>query len=158
MGSPGPGVGRDAKLYYRSGGTYALPTWSLIERIGDVTLGAEKSTSDLAIRETPNDKSSFGGLKFPISFTYYKRNLVEDVVFTALQDSFLNNTPLDIAAVDQAIATVGAAGFRGPYVVSKFERSEPVNDSISYSVELLECEDVDGTTPLYMKAYTTSGP
>ncbi len=57
--------------------------------------------------------------------------------------------------MDQAIATVGATGLRGPYVVSKFERSEPVNDSISYSVELLECEDLDGTTPLYTKSFTT---
>ena len=161
MGSPGPGVGRDAKLYHRASGTYASPTWSEIKRIGDVTIGGEKSSSDLAMRETPNDKSVFGGLKFPISFTYYKRVGVTDTVFSALQASFFNNTPMDIAAMDQAIATPGAAGLRGPYVVSKCERSEPVNDSISYAVELLECDDVDPlapTVPLYTKSFTTPGP
>ncbi len=56
--SPGPGTGRDAKLYYRASGTYLSPTWALIAKIGDVTIGAEKSTSDLATRETPNDKSN----------------------------------------------------------------------------------------------------
>lgn len=154
--SPGPGTGRDAKLYWRSTGTYASPTWSEIKRIGDVTVGGEKATSDLAIRETPNDKSSFGGMKFPISFTYYKRRAVADTVFAALLASFMNNTTMDIAAMDQAIATVGATGLRGPYVVSKLERAEPVNDSVVYNVELLECEEVDSTTPLYTQSYTTA--
>ncbi len=152
--SPGPGTGRDAKLYLRSAGTYASPTWSQILRIGDVTIGGEKSTSDLAIRETPNDKVSVGGLKFPISFTYYKRRAVADTVFAALFASFMNNTTLDIAAMDQAIATVGATGVRGPYVCTKCERSEPINDSVVYNVELQECEEVDSTTPLYTQAYT----
>ncbi len=155
MASPGPGTGRDAHLYHRASGTYSSPTWAEIKRIGDVTIGGEKSTSDLAMRETPNDKSTFGGMKFPISFTYYKRNGVSDPVFTALQNSFYTNAPLDIAAMDQPIATVGATGLRGPYVVSKCERSEPVNDSISYSVELLECDHVDGSTVLYTQSYTT---
>lgn len=155
MASPGPGVGRDAKLYWRSAGTYASPTWSLIARIGDVTVGAEKSTSDLAIRETPNDKVSVGGMKFPISFTYFKRMGATDTIFAALLASFMSNTVLDVAAMDQAIATVGATGLRGPYVCTKFERGEPVNDSVSYSVELQECEALDDTTPLYTQSYTT---
>lgn len=152
--SPGPGTGRDAKLYYKASGTYASPTWALLLRIGDVTIGGEKATSDLAIRETPNDKSSLGGLKFPISFTYFKKLGVTDTVFAAILDSFFNNTVMDIAAMDQAIATVGATGLRGPYVVSKCERGEPINDSVSYSVEMVEVEAVDGSTPLYTKSYT----
>lgn len=154
--SPGPGTGRDAKLYYRSGGSYASPTWSEIKRIGDVTVGHEKSTSDLAIRETPNDKVSVGGLKFPISFTYYKRRAVSDTIHAALLASFLNNTVLDIAAMDQAIATVGATGLRGPYVVTKFERGEPVNDSVAYAVEMQEVDEVDSSTPLYTQSFTTA--
>ncbi len=42
MPSPGPGTGRDAKLYYRASGTYAAPTWGEMKRIGDVTIGGEK--------------------------------------------------------------------------------------------------------------------
>lgn len=156
MASPGPGVGRDAKLYWRSTGTYASPTWSEIKRIGDVTIGGEKSTSDLAIRETPNDKVSVGGMKFPISFSYYKRLGATDTVFAALLASFMSNTVLDIAAMDQAIATVGSTGLRGPYVCTKCERGEPINDSVAYAIELQECEAVDSTTPLYTQSYTTA--
>ena len=152
--SPGPGTGRDAKLYYKASGTYASPTWAELKRIGDVTIGGEKATSDLAIRETPNDKVSVGGLKFPISFTYYKRRAVADTIFAALLASFMNNTVMDIAAMDQAIATIGATGLRGPYVVTKFERGEPINDSVAYAVELQEVEDLDSTTPLYTQSYT----
>ncbi len=153
--SPGPGTGRDSHLYLRASGTYSTPTWGEIRRIGDVNIGGEKSTSDLAMRETPNDKASFGGLKFPISFSYYKRIGAVDAIFDKLRQSFLTNAVLDIAAVDQPIATVGAEGFRGPYVCSKFERSEPVNDSVVYNVELLECDEVDSSTPLYTQSYET---
>lgn len=153
MSAKGTDTGGAMYLGYNSG-TYGLPTHVQIKKIGDVTIPAERATSDKDTRETPNTKTALGNLKFsPIAFSYYKR-VGTDTVFAKLQASFLNGDKLDIFALDQAPATVGATGWRGPYRVSKLSKNEPVNDAIQYDVELSEIDHEESGAAVYTDAFT----
>lgn len=156
-GSPGAGAGLDSELYIRVGGTRAAPVWLRLARVGDVTIGGEKNSAAFSSRESPTEKNTFGTLKIPLSLTYYRRQRFVDAVYNLLSDSHLNNTELDICAMDRPIAESGSLGIRGTYIVSKLERGEPINDTVSYSVELLESDSVDpddNVTPISTSAYS----
>ena len=154
-GSPGAGAGLDSELYLRVGGTRLAPVWLRLARVGDVTLGGEKNSGAFSSRESPNEKNTFGTIKLPISFTYYRRQRKTDPVYNLLNQSFLENLELDVAAMDRPISESGSLGVRGTYICSKLERGEPINDTVSYTVELLESDSVDETdTPINTSAYS----
>ncbi len=155
--SPGAGAGLDSELYIRVGGTRAAPVWLRLARVGDVTIGGDKNSESFSSRESPTEKATFGTIKVPISFTYYRRQRFTDAVFNLLSRSHLENLELDIAAMDRPIAESGAVGIRGTYIVSKLERGEPINGTVNYSVELLESDSVDpddNVTPISTSAYS----
>lgn len=147
--------GRKAKAYYNTG-TYGTPVWTEIKRGTDWKRPQSRSTSDIKYRGANNVKTAQGYRKYEVSFTYrVKRQGLADTVLAALQASFDAETTLDVVLVDRAIATTGAYGIRGPFVVSKFDRNEPDEDGISYDVMLSEVDDEQAGALVEVAPYTT---
>ncbi len=148
-------AGGKKKLYMNPAGTYASPTWVLMAKVGDVDITMGKATGDIDTRETPNTKTIGGNKKIGFAFNYFRVDGQTDAVFNALEASYYDDTPIDMASMEVAIATAGAKGIRGPFMVSKFDRKEPVNEAVRYEVELVETDDYssDGATAYFADEY-----
>lgn len=149
-------IGRVQKLYFNSA-AYASPTWVEFTKVGDVDINMDKATSEINTRETPNTKTIGGNNKIGLSFPYFRVDALTDAVFTALKASYVNNTPMDLAAMESAIATSGAKGIRGPFICTKLQRKEAVNEAVRYDVELMETDDYssDGATAYYAQDFVS---
>lgn len=131
---------------YRNTATIASPTQSLIGRITDVKITRERGSSEFNYRGSENVKTATGKKKYGVTFKYETKRdpSVEDLHLAALLDSFENDTMLDLAFTDQAIATVGAKGIRGPFVVVSMPKDEAEESNSSYDVTLAEIDYEDG--------------
>ena len=154
--------GRQQKLYYNDrpdsasagSGTFAAPVWVLIDRIGDLDQANSKASSTVDMRASDTTITVYGNKVRTITFTLYKKKgapATADPVFNVLQDSYENDCALDIAMMDDDIATTGAAGIRGPYIVATMDKSEPVAGVVAYSItmEFADFEQSPGNTQLY---------
>lgn len=160
-------AGRDNKLYYNDtaatasggAGNYTTPVWVLIDRVGDVNRAGTKSTTEVDMRASETTIVVYGNKSREITFTYYKRVGTTDSVFDVLEDSFENNTVLDIAMMEGAIATSGTQGVRGPFIVSQMDKSEPIAgvDAFECSMQFADAEQDDspGTPFLYDPDFNT---
>ncbi len=149
-------AGRDQSLYFNDtadvvtagAGTYAAPVWVLIDRIGDLDIDNTKSSTEVNMRAYSSTIKVFGNKGRELSFTYYKRAGNADTVFNVLEDSYENNTCLDLSIAEADIATSGTRSQRGPFVVESMARAEPVDGVVSYSITAaISDETTDGTTP-----------
>jgi len=59
-----------------------------------------------------------------------------DPVFEALKNSFWTEDSVEFVLLDGGIRRVGAEGLRASFIVTKFERSEPLEEVMSASVSL----------------------
>lgn len=153
-------AGRLRALYYNSA-SYASPTWVLMTRISDVNIARGKGTGDRAYRGAKTKKKVTGYLEYGITFKYAVKKgtpTVTDTLADKLEDSYINDTILDIAALNAVIgAGTTRKGIRGPYVVTKFDMNEGDEDSVTYDVELVEVEDEQPAgTPFETGAYTVT--
>lgn len=156
-------TGRTCKAYVNIGGTLATPTWVEMKRISNVQRPRSRSTGDRMYRGALNKKKVTGYLENGFSFSYITAKAgsaaeTADTVLTALEGSLLNETILDVCFQDRAV-TGASKGVRGYVQVSKFDRKEDDEDSITYDVELVEVEEYDGAGALVeIAAYTTTAP
>lgn len=135
-------AGRKRAAYYNSG-TYASPTWIHLARISDVNRPQSRSTSDRMYRGAVNKKKVTGYKEHSFTFKYHvKKAGTTDTVLDKLQDSFDNDTVIDICFMNGRFDTgTTRTGVRGPVVVSKFDISEADEEGVTYDVELVEVED-----------------
>lgn len=135
-------AGRKRAAYYNSG-TYASPTWVHLARISDVNRPQSRSTSDRMYRGAVNKKKVTGYKEHSFTFKYHvKKAGTADTVLDKLQDSFDNDTVIDVCFMNGKFDTgTTRTGVRGPVVVSKFDISEADEEGVTYDVELVEVED-----------------
>jgi len=135
-------AGRKRAAYYNSG-TYASPTWVHLARISDVNRPQSRSTSDRMYRGAANKKKVTGYKEHSFTFKYHvKKAGTTDTVLDKLQDSFDNDTVIDVCFMNGKFDTgTTRTGVRGPVVVSKFDISEADEEGVTYDVELVEVED-----------------
>ena len=134
-------VGRKRKMYLNLGGTFAAPTWVEIKRATEVKRPQSRSTSEHKFRGARNIKTTTGYRKFEVTAKYHTKPAgLADAVADALQDSFDNDTVLDIAVMDGPIATAGTKGVRGPFLVTNWELDENDEDNANYALTLSEAD------------------
>ena len=135
-------AGRKRAAYYNSA-TYASPTWVHLARISDVNRTQSRSSSDRMYRGAKNKKKVTGYKEHSFTFKYHvKKAGTADTVLDKLQDSFDNDTVIDICFMNGKFDTgTTRTGVRGPVVVSKFDISEADEEGVTYDVELVEVED-----------------
>lgn len=164
--SVGVKSGRSNFLYYNTGASEppggAAPTWAVIDRIGDLDRANSKSSTEVDMRASPTTIVVYGNKSREVTFTYYKREGATDAVFNALQDSYENDTVLDVAISEGDLSGTPAAGIyydRGPFIVAEMTKSEPIAGVDAYDITLNVADATydDGTTPfLYLPGQVTS--
>ena len=125
-------LGLDAKLF-RNTGTYAAPTWNEIKNVKDVTLNLEAGEADVTTRGNNGWRATVATLKDgSIEFEMVWDSTDDD--FTAIRDTFLNKTALEMAVMDGDVLAAGSQGLRASFMVTGFSRNEPLEEAISVSV------------------------
>lgn len=125
-------LGMDAKLYYNTG-SYASPTWTLIDNVRDLTLNLERGDTDITTRSGGGWRQSVATLADgSIDFGMVWDNT--DTVFTAIKNAFINNTVLEFLVLDGLVATSGSQGLRASMAITSFSRNEGLEDALTVDV------------------------
>ncbi len=140
-------LGLNAKLY-RNTGTYASPTWNEIGNVKDVTLNLESAEADVTVRANNGWRATVPTLK-DASVEFEMVWDSEDEDFEAIRDAYLDNTTLEILALDGPETGAGSSGNQGLRAecnVTSFSRSEPLEEALSVSVTLKPAYSVNPPT------------
>ncbi len=125
-------LGMQAKLY-RNSGSYGTPTWVEVGNVKDLTLNLEAGEADVTTRSNSGWRATVATLKDG-SIEFEMVWDTSDANFTAIQQAFFNNTALEFAIMDGAIATAGSQGLRATMSITNFSRSEALEEAIMVSV------------------------
>ncbi len=125
-------LGKDAKLY-RNSGSYGSPTWTLISNVRDLGLGLEKGEADVTTRAGNGWEQVVAALK-SASIEWGMVWDTADANFTAIRNSFLNDTVIEFLVLDGAVATTGSQGLRAECMVQRFRRNENLREAVVVDV------------------------
>ena len=126
--------GLDAKLY-RNTGSFAAPAWNEVSNVKDVTLTLEAGEADVTTRGNNGWRATVATLKDAgIEFEMVWDSADPD--FAAVRDAFLNRGAVEVAVMDGPIATSGSQGLRATCMVTKFTRTEPLEEAITVAVTI----------------------
>ena len=147
--------GKECKAYYNSG-TYASATKTEMKRISDVKIPESMTTGKFKMRGYEGVVTSVGYVERSVSFKYQSKKAgLTDSVLAALRTSMRTRAELQFWFVDQAIATVGATGVSGFFLVTKCDRDESDDDNPSYDVMLEPADHEESGTVVEVAPYTT---
>ena len=125
-------LGLDAKLY-RNSGTYESPTWVEMTNVKDLTLNLESGEADVTTRGNNGWRATVATLKDG-SIEFEMIWDTEDAGFTAIKGAWFGNTSIEFAVMDGDITVAGSQGLRATFSVTKFSRSEPLEEALLVSV------------------------
>jgi hypothetical protein len=129
-----PVLGFNGKLYYNSG-TYASPTWVLIDNVGDIEVTDATEKVEIPIRRNGGFKAYVQGLTdYGLAFKMVYDPA--DAAQSAIRNAKINRTPIEFLVLDQAVATAGSSGIRATMSVFKCARTEPLSGPMMAEVEL----------------------
>ncbi len=124
-------IGLECKLYYNSG-TYSVPVWNEVVNAKDVTVPLTKGEAETSRRGT-TWKTRKGTLKdASIDFQLVQED--NDAAFTALLDSYINSTPIELLALNGPIDEVGSQGLRAVCEVFNFQDGQALESAVQYDV------------------------
>jgi len=119
--------GIDAALY-RNLGTYAVPNWSEVGNLRDVTVNRSKQKADATLRENNGWAASVGTLKEGSIDGQLAVKRTADDHFTAFEDSYDNSTPVELLILNGPITESGVSGLRGTFECMEFTENQPMGD------------------------------
>jgi hypothetical protein len=124
-------IGLECKLYYNTG-TYASPTWVEIVNARDVTIPLTKGEADTS-RRGSTWRTRRGTLKdASIDFQIVQKD--GDATFTALLNSYINGTPIELLALNGATTDTAAEGLRATCEVFNFQDAQALESAVVYDV------------------------
>ncbi|MGL6097131.1 MAG: phage tail tube protein [Fimbriiglobus sp.] len=130
----GARLGLDAKLY-RNTGSFLAPAWDEVDNVKDVTLTLEAGEADVTTRGNNGWRATVATLKDAgIEFEMVWDSADPD--FSAFRDAFLNRGAVEVAVMDGPIAQSGSQGLRATCMVTKFTRTEPLEEAITVAVTI----------------------
>lgn len=125
-------LGLDCKLY-RNTASWASPTWDLVDCV-DVTVNLDRNAVAAPSRASAWNKY-LPGLK-NMSLDVKLNADPADTDQAALQAAYEAGTVIGMAVADGAIATSGTKYLKGDYIVTKFQRGEPLEGVVPIDVTL----------------------
>jgi len=125
-------LGMEAKLY-RNSGSYSTPTWVEMPNVKDLTLNLEAGEADVTTRGNNGWRATVATLKDG-SIEFEMVWDTADAGFTAIQQAYFGNTPIEFAVMDGGITASGSQGLRATFSITKFSRSEPLEEAVTVSV------------------------
>lgn len=128
-------AGQSCKLYI-NGGTRATPSLTEVVEVRDLTNPNDKTKVNLSTRESKFNLYGGGQKENGINFDLISKPSTEaDTNRDTLEDSYDNDTVVDLWALDGASTDTDVRGFRAPCVVFKFDKEEPLDGEQKISVE-----------------------
>lgn len=122
-------LGMKGKLYYKVGGQAAGGSWLELGNTRDVTLPLEKATADATVRANQGWRAKVATLKeAPLEFEMVWDTA--DAGFAAIRDAFLNDEIIGFQVLDEA----AGEGLQADFMISRFERTEPLEDVMKVAV------------------------
>ena len=126
-------IGDDCKAYHNTG-TYPVPVWNEVTNIEDLSLPLSKTLAEFKTRGSKWILKRSGKIDSGIEFKYIYDKADDD--WSVLRDGFLNNTPIEFAIMDEAIATSGAQGLRATCEVVEMPMDQPLEDGVSIAMSI----------------------
>lgn len=112
---------------YLNVGTYDTPEWYQVKILHDLTI--EVTATEIQVRNKGSRyvKYLMGLEDAPIDTEYDWAP--EDQAFQKMHEAHYKRTYLDLVFLDGKINQVGATGFRGDFLVTKWGDSQPLDDA-----------------------------
>ncbi len=120
-------LGMDAVLKYGTAGSTANNT---LTNVRNVTLNLEKGEADVTTRGNGGWKATVATLK-DASVEFEMVWDTADAGFTAIKNSYFNNTAISLLILD---AATGGQGLDADFMVTKFTREEPLDEALVVKV------------------------
>lgn len=121
---------------YRNSGTVAVPTWSLVSEVGDVSIAdLEMGLAELKRRANAFTKN-LPTLIQSISVEFRLHHGLDAVTYTALRTAFFNGTISEWALMDGPIDTDGSEGIRCPFLINQFPWDQALEEVTGHDVRL----------------------
>ena len=138
-------LGKNAKMY-RNTAVYATPTWVEVKNVMDLTYSRDKSEAEASTRGYGGYRARKGALKdLSLDFDMAYDEVDPDVV--AIEDSYDNDTILDVLVLSGPLNVSGSRGIRADVECFKFEKSEDLEDIQKVSVALKPAYSTHPPTP-----------
>lgn len=125
--------GRNGKTY-RNTGTIGSPTWNLIDRVRNCSMDTNWDTVEAHDRADGEKAHSITWIDRTITLTMAWHPDDADVV--ALHTAFEAGTAVQFAFCDAPIATTGTYKFTMECYITKFTRSQDLNENQLVEIEL----------------------
>ena len=125
--------GMDAKLYYHATAGTALASMTEIDNVRDVTVNTSAGEADTTTRGNSGWRSTTPTLR-ELTIEFEMQHQPGDAAFETIRDAYLAGTTIELCALTGAVAVADSEGPKGTFVITNFSRSEPLEESVSYSV------------------------
>jgi hypothetical protein len=135
-------LGMDAKIYQGPAGS-DLSAMTEMSNVKDVTSTMETGSADISSRATGRWKGK-APAQTECKVEYEMNWLPGDAGFEAVKTAFLTHQPLELCALDGPREVSGSQGVKGRFVITTFNRKEPLAEAITVSVTA-ELAAPDGT-------------
>ncbi len=127
-------LGRNCKMY-RNTGTYGSPTWNEIPGVRDVTLNLDSESADVQTRAN-GVWGADAVVKLAASIDFEMIWDTTDADLTALLTAYLAISAVEFLILDGAQGTSGSQGLRATCNITKFARTETLNEAAKASVSI----------------------
>lgn len=108
-------LGMNAKLYWRSAGTYGAPTWTEASIISDVTIDVTWDEADASARESRI--TQVVKTMLPLSVTARLKKKPLDSTYEAFMNAIISDDALDLLILDGDMTVEGTRGWRADWQV-----------------------------------------
>ena len=137
-------TGYECKLYVRTSGTYAAPTWTEAKNIADAAIGGEKAKAEFRTRGQKVKTSKGVDIDMPVTgrIKYDPAN----AIYLLFLDSFWNGTVLDVMVLDGDEDDEDTVGWRGDYEVMTFPHNQAMDEGVYIDFEMSPAEGGDQQT------------
>lgn len=127
-------LGMEARLY-RNSADFDNPDWVEVGNVKDVTLNLEKGEADVTTRANNGWRATVGTLK-EASVEFQMVWDTEDQGFTAVQQAFFGNEPIEFAVMSGPMNDPLSEGLRATFDVFSFTRNEALEEAIMVDVSI----------------------
>lgn len=144
-------LGKNAKAYFNTttvdSGNHltVLDSATEADNIKDLTLNLEKGEADISTRGDGGWTTRAATLKDG-TIDFQMRWETSDPFFTAVKNSFLNDTEIAFFALDGAKDVAGSQGLGGNFQVFTFTRNENLTEALMVDVSLRPSSEPDWVT------------
>ena len=126
-------LGLDARAYYNHSGDWGNPDFREITSAREVNLNLETGQADLSVRTNVWRKSKAALLDATISITMLADR---SVPVTRFRTAYFTRSGIEVLILDGSISVPGSEGLRAFCTVTGFSRGEPLEEGVTYDVEL----------------------